>query len=65
MIRRDFIRRSITAVGAAALGNYSFYLPRSVFAVEQSEHFTDRLFIPPLLEPEKDTKDGSAYSLLV
>ncbi len=65
MIRREFIRRSITAMGAAALGNYSLYLPRTVLADTQSSPFIDKLFIPPLLEADKDAKDGSAFSLVV
>ena len=65
MFRRDFIRYSIAAAGAAAISNYSFYLPGSVFADTQSNSFSDRLFIPPLLEPEKDSADGSSFSLVV
>ncbi len=49
MLRRDFIKRSVTALGMAAVGNYRNYLPTSAHADTPDNPFTGKLFIPPSL----------------
>lgn len=64
MIRRDFIKHTIATVSAAAFGGYGLYPPRPVLADTKINPFTDRLFIPPLLERDQADRDTSSFSLV-
>ena len=60
MIRRDFIKKSITALGLAALSRYGLYPPEMAWADVADNPFVNKLFIPPLLE---NTGGGQGFSL--
>ena len=61
MIRRDFLKQSITALSFAAVGRYGLYSPKSAFANTEDIPFANNLFIPPLLQ-QTGTGDESLLS---
>lgn len=64
MYRRDFITRSAAALGMAAFGKYGFISPLTASAA-QDNPFSERLYIPPLLENSGASTDRSPLSLAV
>ena len=64
MHRRDFITRSAAALGMAAFGKYGFISPLTASAA-QDNPFSERLYIPPVLENSGASTDMSPLSLVV
>lgn len=65
MIRRDFIKHSLTALSATAFGKYGMLSPQTLSANTPNNQFAQKLFIPPILERQVNENDQTSFALVV